>query len=68
MIAAGVLAAALGLLADPIGIGGTDTFGWKQTALVVVGLGLGVAGIALLGWLSEGAPGDDPGEPPPTAP
>ena len=65
LIAAGVLLAALGLFADPIGIGGVDTFGWKQTAAVVAGLVLAVAGIALLGWLSEGGPEDDRGEPPP---
>ena len=45
---AGAVLLAVSLLADPIGIGGTDGFGWKQIAGAIVG-GVGiVVGLALL--------------------
>ncbi len=49
----GVLAILVGALADPLGIGGTASkFGWKQIALIVVGLVLVIGGVlAALGRL-----------------
>ena len=70
-VVAGVLAIALALLADTIGIGSEeDTLGWKQMALLVVGAALVVGGIvaALRGPREPGGPGE-PGGPvdrPPT--
>jgi predicted phage tail protein len=36
------------VLADPIGVGGTDEFGWKQVAGSVVGAVLLLGGVALM--------------------
>ncbi len=48
MAVAGAALVVVSLLADPIGIGGTDGFGWKQVAGAIVG-GVGiVAGLALM--------------------
>jgi hypothetical protein len=45
---AGAALVVVSLLADPIGIGGTDGFGWKQIAGAIVG-GVGiVAGLAMM--------------------
>ena len=50
----GVLAIVGGLFADPLGIGGAHSIGWKQGALVVLGTALTAgAAIALSGWPRE---------------
>ena len=41
--AAGAVLLVVSVFADPIGIGGTDEFGWKQIAGAIVG------GVALVG-------------------
>jgi uncharacterized membrane protein len=43
-IVLGVIAVVLAVLADPLGIGGSGSFGWKQVLLLVVGLTLVVVG------------------------
>ncbi len=45
--AAGVALLVLSALADPIGIGDDDEFGWKQTTGVIVAAVAIVAGLAL---------------------
>jgi hypothetical protein len=47
LLVAGVLLLLVGLLADPIGIGGSPEFGYKQIAAVVVGVIAAVAGYIL---------------------
>lgn len=47
LLVVGLLLALLSALADPLGLGGTPGFGWKQIAGTV--LGLAFAGV---GWLS----------------
>jgi hypothetical protein len=44
ILVVGVLLALVSLFADPLGIGGEPGFGYKQTAGLVVGLALAVAG------------------------
>ncbi len=44
VVAIGVIAVAVAALADPFGIGDSDTFGWKQIAGVVVGAVVAVSG------------------------
>ncbi len=45
---AGAALLVVSVFADPLGIGGTDEFGWKQIAGAIVG-GVGiVAGLALM--------------------
>jgi hypothetical protein len=39
-VAAGAIVLAVSALADPIGIGGGGSFGWKQTTGVIVGAAL----------------------------
>ena len=45
--AAGAVLLLLSVFADPIGIGGTDEFGWKQVAGAIVGGALVVGGLVL---------------------
>ena len=61
----GVVAILLSLLADAIGIGGADTFGWKQATLLGVGIVLSVGGGVVLMREAEepGEPREEPGEP-----
>ena len=40
MLVIGVVLIALALLADRIGLGAVEGFGWKQIALLIVGIGL----------------------------
>ena len=51
IIAAGLVLAAVGLLANPLGLGESaraeDEFGWKQTTALVVGLVLVVVGVVV---------------------
>ncbi|MGC8915430.1 MAG: hypothetical protein ACP5NF_00410 [Thermoanaerobaculum sp.] len=42
-LAVGLLAALVALLADGLGLGGAPGFGWKQAALLVVGLAVAAA-------------------------
>jgi len=43
-IAFGVLAVLVAVLADPLGIGGNEGFGWKQGALLAVGVVVALGG------------------------
>ncbi len=63
-IVVGVLAVLLALLADTVGIGAKEqTFGWKQVALLLVGLGLAVGGLIAV-VRPPGEPGDQAPRPP----
>ncbi len=72
MLVVGIAAILVAVLADSLGIGGQeDTFGWKQVALLVIGVVLAGAGLAILtGLLGRAAresmedPGSDSREPP----
>jgi predicted MFS family arabinose efflux permease len=44
VVLVGVVAALSAALADPLGIGGSDDFGWKQEVLLAVGILLIIAG------------------------
>ncbi len=44
LIVAGIVIAGLSALGDPLGIGGSSDFGWKQVTGVVIGAVLVVAG------------------------
>jgi hypothetical protein len=44
---AGAVLLVVSAFADPIGIGGTDEFGWKQVAGTIAGVVLLVGGVAL---------------------
>jgi hypothetical protein len=58
LIAAGVLVALLGLLADVIGVGDSEgSFGWQQTVLLVVGIVVAAGGAFLAVRSAGGAPG-----------
>ena len=46
--AAGVVLLVISAFADPLGIGGTDDFGWKQLVGVIVGAVALVGGIGLV--------------------
>ena len=46
VVALGAVLLAVSALADSIGVGGDDGFGWKQTTGVVVGAVVLVAGLA----------------------
>jgi predicted MFS family arabinose efflux permease len=46
--AAGGIVLALSVLADPLGIGGTDEFGWKQILGAVVGAAGLLVGLVLV--------------------
>ena len=52
LIGAGIVIGALSAFGDSLGIGGSPDFGWKQTAGVVVGAVLLVAGLAA--WALRG--------------
>ena len=49
------------MLADPIGIGSEDTFGWGQIVGVVVGAGIAAIGI-VMAWRAENPRPDVPTE------
>ena len=52
-IAFGALAVLVALLADPLGIGGGEGFGWKQGLLLSVGVNVAVGGVgAMRGWFA----------------
>jgi hypothetical protein len=52
-IAFGALAVLVAVLADPLGIGGGEGFGWKQGLLLSVGVNLAVGGVgAMRGWFA----------------
>ena len=62
-IVGGVIAIALALLADTIGIGAKEgTMGWKQVALLVVGAALVIGGLfsAMRGPREPERPADGP--------
>ena len=52
----GVAVTVIALLADPIGVGGSDDFGWKQLLGVVIG-------VALVAWGFVMASDDDESQP-----
>jgi len=60
---AGAVLLVVSVLADPIGVGGTDEFGWKQVAGAIVGGVVLVAGVGLmyLPRSDEVEPGDERG-------
>jgi len=63
LIAFGVLAALVALLADPLGIGGEEGFGWKQGFLLSVGINIAIGGVCVMrGWFAGLGPrrGDRP--------
>ncbi len=45
---AGAVLLVVSVLADPIGVGGTDEFGWKQIAGAIVGGIVLVGGVGLM--------------------
>ena len=52
-IAFGVLAVLVAVLADPLGIGGNEGFGWKQGFLVSLGVSVAIGGVGLIrGWFA----------------
>lgn len=57
MLAIGIVVVLTGLLADPLGVGGSGDFGWKQVFAVVVGAGIAVAGIVIALRARAGEPG-----------
>ena len=59
VIAIGVIVVAVAALADPFGIGGSDTFGWKQIVGVVVGVAVIAAGYIAATLEEKPAPGSD---------
>ena len=75
-LVAGVVLALLAILADTLGIGGEDVFGWKQAVVLALGLVLGLLGAGLLagvvsvrgitnGREPSPRPGADKASPPP---
>jgi hypothetical protein len=54
--AIGIVLVLLSALADPIGIGGSDEFGWKQWVGVGVGAALVAAAVALNARASRSGP------------
>ena len=44
----GVVVILIALLADPIGIGGHDGFGWKQVVLLVLGIVVSIVGATVV--------------------
>lgn len=44
LVALGLIVAAVAALADQIGIGDGDGFGWRQTGGVIIGLLIAIAG------------------------
>jgi uncharacterized membrane protein len=61
VIAIGVIVVVVSVLADPIGIGSEDTFGWRQIVGVIVGAGIAAIGIAMA-WRAENPRPDFPAE------
>jgi predicted phage tail protein len=52
-IAFGVLAVLVAVLADPLGIGGNEGFGWKQGFLLSVGVSVALGGVGVMrGWFA----------------
>jgi hypothetical protein len=47
LAAVGAIVLAVSALADPLGIGGADGFGWKQIVGMIVGAGVAILGVAL---------------------
>lgn len=47
LIAAGMIVALFAAIADPIGIGGEDSFGWKNGVVLVGGIALSFIGALL---------------------
>jgi hypothetical protein len=66
VVVVGVVAALIAALADPLGIGGEEGFGWKQGVLLAIGIILIIGGIAALrSPISRpGAPPSGDGPPP----
>jgi predicted MFS family arabinose efflux permease len=54
VVLVGVVAALIAALADPLGIGGSDAFGWKQGVLLSIGILLIIAGGAVALYPSNG--------------
>ena len=52
----GIAVAVVAVLADPIGVGGSDDFGWKQLLGVVVGIALVVWGFVIASADEESRP------------
>jgi hypothetical protein len=52
-IAFGVLAMLVAILADPLGIGGNEGFGWKQGFPLSVGVSVALGGVGVMrGWFA----------------
>jgi hypothetical protein len=52
-IAFGVLAVLVAVLADPLGIGGREGFGWKQGLLLSLGVSVALGGVGVMrGWFA----------------
>jgi hypothetical protein len=52
-IAFGVLAVLVAVLADPLGIGGEQGFGWKQGFLLSLGVSVALGGVGVMrGWFA----------------
>jgi predicted phage tail protein len=50
-IAFGVLAVLVAVLADPLGIGGVEGFGWKHGFLLSLGVSVALGGVGIMrGW------------------
>jgi hypothetical protein len=47
VVALGIIIALFAAIADPIGIGGEDSFGWKNGVVLVAGLALSFVGVLL---------------------
>ena len=47
LVAIGIILAAIAGLADQIGIGDEEAFGWQQIGGVVVGLAIAIAGLVM---------------------
>jgi hypothetical protein len=61
LVAVGAVLVVLSLLADPIGIGTSDGFGWQQILGVLVGalatlVGLAVVALRDRGWIRHAQP------------
>ena len=52
VIAIGVIILVVSVLADPIGIGSEDTFGWRQIVGVIVGASIAAIGI-VMAWRAQ---------------
>jgi hypothetical protein len=60
IVLVGVVAALIAALADPLGIGGDDAFGWKQGVLLAIGILLIIAGGVTALLSPGGGPGAQP--------